>query len=113
MVQCKPNSDLIFNEGMLNEVPDSIIQVEPMVNILVDIHLVEASMQELKTDSMREYKNQIIASDYLQVMEMHRVKYAQFKSSYDYYSEHPLLMNYIYKEVTQQLSLLESKTQRK
>lgn len=102
---------MIFNAGMLNDVPDTIIQVEPMVKILTDIHLVEANMQELKTDSMRAHKNEIIASDYLKIMAMHHVDYEQFKSSYDYYSQHPLIMNYIYKEVTQRLSLLESKKQ--
>ncbi|MBP7399397.1 MAG: DUF4296 domain-containing protein [Chitinophagales bacterium] len=110
-MQCKPKSDLVFNKGMLNDVPDTIIQIGPMVKILADIHLAEATMQELKTDSMREHKNEIIASDYLKIMAMHHVEYEQFKSSYDYYSEHPLIMNYIYKEVTQRLSLLESKKQ--
>ena len=111
LVQCKPKSNLVFNEGMLQSVPDSIIQVENMALILADIHLAEASMQELKTDSIRKHKDEIITAEYAKIFALHKVNYAQFKNSYAYYSDNPLLMNYIYKEVTHQLSLLESKNQ--
>lgn len=106
---CKPKSDLLFREEMLTTIPDSILPVQKMAEVLTDIHIAESAVQELKTDSLRLMKDVIIRDYYTDIMTLHKVSFIEFKNSYDYYTEHPLLMNYIYKNVTNNLSLLESK----
>jgi hypothetical protein len=39
---CKPHSAFEVDAEMINNVPDSIIAVEPMVKIMADVHLAEA-----------------------------------------------------------------------
>lgn len=96
---------------MLNSVPDSVIAPDMMAKILTDVHLAESAVQEVHNDSARVNKSHLVAGYYADIFSLYQVDYAQFKSSYQYYTDNPLLMNYIYKEVTNNLSLLESKKQ--
>ncbi|MFN3940716.1 MAG: DUF4296 domain-containing protein [Chitinophagales bacterium] len=106
---CKPKSELLFSEEMLAAVPDSILSAQKMADVLTDIHLAESAILEIKSDSVRERRNLIIGEYYADIMSLHNVSFSDFLNSYEYYTQHPLLMNYIYKMVTDNLSLLESK----
>lgn len=79
-----------------------------MTDILVDIHIVESIVQESQADSIRSNRDKILSGYYGHIMNKHGVTQEQFTSSYDYYTDHPLVLNYIYQKVTEQLNLMES-----
>jgi Domain of unknown function (DUF4296) len=110
---CKPKSDLVFSQEMLQDIPDTVIGYEEMTDILVDIHIVESIVQESQVDSVRSNRDKILSGYYGHIMLKYGVTQEQFTSSYDYYTDHPLVLNYIYQRVTEQLNLMESKYNKK
>ncbi len=109
LISCKPKSDLVFSERMLEEVPDSLINPDRMADILIDMQLAEAMLQEAKEDSVRKNKDNILEGYYGAIMEIHGVDQVVFKNSYDYYNAHPLVLHYIHQTMTERLSLMESR----
>ncbi len=94
---------------MLEEVPDSLINPDRMADILIDMQLAEAMLQEAKEDSVRKNKDKILEGYYGAIMEIHGVDQVVFKNSYDYYNAHPLVLHYIHQTMTERLSLMESR----
>ena len=94
---------LIFIACESNEVsiPDDVIDREEMVLILADIHIAEAtSNYKLLNDSVKTNIN-IYYSD---IFKKHNITSEQYKTSYDFYLEHPQLFNRMYDEVINELS---------
>ncbi len=107
LFSCKPKSKFDLTDKMLENVPDSVLIVDSMINILADIHLAEAWATENKSDSLNS--DQRLKLYYAAIFAEHHVKAERYRSSYAYYSNEPVLMNYIYTRVTEKLNLLESK----
>ena len=78
-----------------------------MVDVLVDVHLAEASADNhgLKLPQI----NMIMAEKYDSVFLKHETTFTDFKSSYDYYLDHPDDLSEIYTEVVNKLTTMESK----
>lgn len=91
---------------MLDDVPDTIIQSDQMIDILVDIHLAESAAPVLKTDSIKP--EHLMQSYYSIIFEHHTITQSKFENSFQYYTEHPLVLNYIYQKVVEKLNLMES-----
>ncbi|HMZ90546.1 MAG TPA: DUF4296 domain-containing protein [Chitinophagales bacterium] len=103
---CKPKDPFVVNDQMLNSVPDSVIVVDSMINILTDIQLAEAYVNEMRSDSIP--KEDRLKQYYSEIFSMHHIDGTSYKRSYDYYVGNPILMNHIYVKVTEKLNLMES-----
>ncbi len=106
LISCKPDSDLEIRDAMMENVPDSLLSVNNMINVMTDIHLAESWSRINKSDTIPQ--DDRLKMYYAQIFEMHNTDVKKYQSSYNYYSNEPVLMNYIYQEVTEKLNLLES-----
>ncbi len=103
---CKPKSEFEISDAMIKNVPDTVIAVEPMIDIMTDIHLAEAWVQENKTDSIAPDIR--LKQHYAEIYQLHDITDEAYKKSYKYYSANPVLMNYIYTRVVEELNVMES-----
>ncbi len=104
---CKPKSEFEVTEAMINSVPDSVLSVEQMINIMTDVHLAEAWAQENKRDTIPADVR--LKAYYTTIFSIHQVEAEKYNSSFKYYSNDPVLMNHIYTKVVEQLNIMESK----
>lgn len=87
------------------EIPPDILPADKMVSILIDIHLVEGSFSQknLPRDTaiflFREYEKDLFLK--------HKISDSTYRKSLDFYSAHPALMEKIYEQVVDSLSLRE------
>lgn len=103
---CKPKSEFDVSDKMINSVPDSVIAVEVMVSILTDVHLAEAYTTENKRDTIPA--DERLKTYYNQIFNIHDIDAEKYNSSFKYYANDPVLMNYIYTKVVEKLNILES-----
>ncbi|MBK7038515.1 MAG: DUF4296 domain-containing protein [Bacteroidetes bacterium] len=103
---CKPKSDLEIRDLMMQNVPDSVLPIENMIIVLTDIQLAESWVNINKTDTIP--KDERLKIYYAQIFDIHETNVRKYQSSYNYYANEPVLMNYIYQKVTEKLNLLES-----
>lgn len=103
---CKPKDPFAVTQQMIDNVPDSIIVVDSMVNIITDIQLAESFVNESRMDTVP--KEDRLKQYYSEIFAMHHIKAADYQRSYDYYVADPVLMNHIYVKVTEKLNLMES-----
>jgi hypothetical protein len=87
--------------------PDNLINKDKMTTVLVDVHLAEASTEARSVTP--QLIDQIAALRYQLVFKKHGISLLQFQDSYDYYLDHPELLNEIYIEVVNRLSAMDSK----
>ena len=78
-----------------------------MADILVDVHMAEASADNRGLNSPQI--NLLMAAKYDSLFQKHKTTFAQFKSSYEYYLVHPDELSEIYSQVITKLTTLESK----
>lgn len=107
---CRPKDRYVATDEMRNDIPDSVIAFDSMVDITLDIHLAEAWTNESKTDSLS--KDERLKQYYGQIFGLHQVSSERYKRSYQYYVAHPILMQDIYTRVTEKLTILESEQSR-
>ena len=85
------------------EVPSDLLQEDSMVALLVDINIMEASMNlmmvENRTDSTRQ--DTAVWEDILQ---KHRLTAQQYEKNIAFYAQHPELLDKVYGEVLNELS---------
>ncbi len=89
-----------------NNVPDGIIKPDDMTNLMVDVHLVDGSMQNIDIqdpDSLYKYG----IKRYDRVFKMHHTDSIQFKKSVQYYSRHTEQLEEMYADIT---AILQSKS---
>lgn len=103
---CNPKSEFEVTDQDLSSVPDSVLKVETMIEVMTDIHLAEAWVIEQKNDSIANDVK--LESYYAGIYSNYGISAQHYKSSFTYYAQHPALMNYIYIKVTEKLNLLES-----
>ncbi len=102
---CKPKSEFEFTEKMLQNIPDSVLNVDRMVDVMVDIHLAEAYVAENKADTIPQEER--LKMFYAQVFAIHEIETKLYQNSYNYYVQEPVLMDHIYQKVTDKLNILE------
>lgn len=78
-----------------------------MVEVLVDVHLAEASADNrgLNTPQI----NMMMAAKYDSLFQKHETTFSQFKDSYDYYLDHSDQLAEIYSQVVSKLTTMETK----
>ncbi|MGQ9845911.1 MAG: DUF4296 domain-containing protein [Bacteroidales bacterium] len=97
LFSCKQNS---------TEIPEGVISRDSMINIIVDLHLVDAVLQNPMTQS----KVGDIPSNnlYKAVMKKYHISKERFDKSMDFYSDNPVMLDSMYDSVIEKLSLIQS-----
>jgi len=86
--------------------PENVIPVGKMKEILIDMHYADAyAFQEYRSDSI--YR--AAAGMYLDIFEKYKVDTASFNASFQYYIEHPKLLDGMYQAMIDTLSARESR----
>ena len=97
-------------EKKLAEAPQNLISKSTFKEIMIDIHLLEASQ---KLSLLKEMKNDSIRIDayYQQIFDKYQIDLENFKSSHDYYSSDKKAFLKFYEELSKELQ--EAETQLK
>ena len=85
------------------DLPEGYLSKEEMVDIMVDIHLVEGARSGTlllgDTNKLPDY--------YARIYEKYGLTEAEFKTNFDWYTQHPQQLKEVYEEVIVELSKLE------
>jgi peptide subunit release factor RF-3 len=82
--------------------PDHLIKEKQMIDMLVDVHLAEATFNKFRYDSaMRDNSS---ANFYASVLDKYEVPDTIFEQSYVYYASMPKKFEKMYREVMNKLS---------
>jgi hypothetical protein len=101
---------LVYACGSKDEktkIPDNIIPPDKMVLILVDFHLVEASIYQ--GQQRHEDVNGLTNYRYKSILKKHKISRKQLSDSFMFYTDHMKDMEKIYKEVVMELSTMQSR----
>lgn len=85
--------------------PWGILSHDEMVNVLLDVHIAEASMKILDSRAKRIEKQEY----YNMVFEKHNTTKEQFDKSLDWYSRHPKNLIAIYDDVKKEAATLQER----
>ena len=83
--------------------PKGIIDQQKMVDIMIDIHLAEAAVQDLRLPHDSASKVYAVQEKY--IFKKHGVSDTVFLDSYNYYVKHPDQLELVYAAVIDTLSL--------
>lgn len=86
------------------EKPDNLLSPQKMEDVLVDINLTEAALDQMSMDS-RQIVPEIV-QQYDSVFQKHQIQADQFKISYEYYLADGKQMQKIYEKVVERLTIL-------
>lgn len=88
------------------EKPENLLSKNKMVEMLVDIHIAEATYQNMRgRDTI--VRNSSSANFYYSILEKHEVVDSVFEKSFVYYAAFPKEFEKIYRDVTNKLSEME------
>ena len=85
--------------------PRPLIREKQMINMLVDIHLAEATFNHMRYDSI--IRNSTSANFYYSVLEKYQVADSVFEKSFVYYASNPRNFEKMYRQVMNKLSETE------
>jgi hypothetical protein len=83
-----------------SNVPDGIIEEDEMINLMVDVHLIDGSIQNFDPadkDSLYNYG----FKRYEKMFKLYHTDSTQFKKSFKYYSLHTEQLEEMYAEITE------------
>ncbi len=89
------------------KIPENILSKNKMIQVLVDVHIAEATIQN-KYLALNDSTKNIAAGYYRNLFEKNKITEQQFRESFSYYSHHLDLLNKIYEEVINELSKSKS-----
>lgn len=87
------------------EKPDHLLKEKKMIEMLVDIHLAEATFNHMRYDSI--IRNSSTENFYYSVLQKHEVADSVFEKSFVYYASDPKEFEELYREVINKLSEIE------
>lgn len=89
-----------------DEIPEHIIPLEKMAEILTDIHIAEAysSFRNLQGESMK----QSMTAYYKFIFDKHKISQFQFEESFDFYSNSPASFLKVYDGILSNFSKKEA-----
>lgn len=85
--------------------PRPLIKEKQMINMLVDIHLAEATFNHMRYDSI--IRNSSSVNFYYSVLQKYEVADSVFEKSFVYYASNPRNFEKMYREVMNKLSEIE------
>lgn len=86
-----------------NDTPKDIIAREKMVDIMIDIHLAEAGIQDLRL--RKDSAERLFATQEKYIFKKYGVSDSSFLRSYNFYLENPEMMEEMYTAIIDSLSL--------
>ena len=90
------------------EIPSTILPKEKMAAVLVDIHLIEATMN-LNVMSIENAGAPANAAVSIDVLKKHNITKSQYDTSFLFYTQHPDMLSKIYENVIIELSKLQAR----
>jgi len=87
------------------EKPDHLVKEKKMIEMLIDIHLAEATFNHMRYDSI--IRNSTTENFYYSVLQKHGVADSVFEKSYVYYASDPKEFEKLYREVINKLAEME------
>lgn len=87
------------------EKPRHLVKEKQMINMLVDIHLAEATFNQMRYDSI--VRNSSSVNFYYSVLQKYEVPDSVFERSFVYYASNPKNFEKMYREVMNKLSETE------
>jgi hypothetical protein len=94
--------------SILNSKPLGTLSEQQMVDVLVDIHLTEATLKIANDSLARVSDTAELRNRFAQVFRKHDIEPDDFNASLNYYLEHIEQIDKIYTEVINRLTLLEA-----
>ena len=89
-------------------IPDSVLPQDKMVAVMVDVHLLEATMNLNVFNVDRTVAEEPAPG--FDVLKKNGITKQQFDESYNFYSQHPALLNDVYEMVLNELSRMQAET---
>ncbi len=86
--------------------PDHIMDKDKMVNYLIDLHLTEAAMRNIRLDS--DSAKIVFSVQEKYMLRQHNITDSIFIASYTYYLDNPSILEEIYGAVVDSISLRQS-----
>lgn len=86
--------------------PEDVMSPEQMISYLIDLHIAEASVQNLRL--RRDSAEVVFAAREKYLLKEHQITDSLFIRSYNYYLRHPDKLEEIYAAVVDSLSLRQS-----
>ena len=87
------------------EKPDNLIREKKMINMLVDMHIAEATFNHIRHDSI--IGKNLSANFYYSILEKYEVPDSVFEKSFVFYASTPREFEKMYRKVMNQLSEVE------
>lgn len=97
LLSCSPSA-----ENAVGAMPGDIIQPDSLVTILTEVHISEAILREMKTDT--KHKEKTAQNYYSEIFAKHGITRHQYEKSIEYYQQHPEIYQDIYEKVITRLS---------
>jgi hypothetical protein len=86
-------------------IPKGILPSDTMISILIDVHLIEGAIAHANVP--RDSALLLYALYEKDLYQKHKINDSIYKTSYKFYSEHPLILNRMYDKVIDSLNLRE------
>lgn len=96
----------IFSCGSQDEKPIDLASADTMTNLFLDIHLAEARIG--RTVSHYDSSRMAYRNAHQELLQKYSLTDSAYRHSFDYYVNHPELMDKIYERVLDSLSLKEA-----
>lgn len=87
------------------EKPENLIKKKKMIEMLVDIHMAEATFNHMRYDSI--FKNSSSENFYYSILDKYQVADSVFEKSYVFYASTPREFEEMYRKVSNKLSEIE------
>jgi len=84
---------------------DNLIKEKKMINMMVDLHIAEATFNHMRYDSI--VKNSSSANFYYSILEKYEVQDSVFEKSFVFYASSPKNFEKMYRQVMNKLSVIE------
>lgn len=85
--------------------PKTILNQEQMIAVLVDIHLAESYGYMERVTHIE--KTELLNKEYAIILKTHNIKLEQLTQSYDWYINHPTILEVMYDSIIEQIKLQE------
>ncbi len=92
-------------------IPDTVLAQEKMAEVLVDIHLLEASLNVNAFSRDQQIMNSIHPDS--DVLKKNNITKEQYQTSFTFYSQNPILLSEVYKLVLNNLSKMQAEVMTK
>jgi len=95
-------------EKLPEQIPDYVIPKDKMAEVMVDIHLIEASMSLNVVSSDSSAAFPVNALPDIDIFKKYNITKSQYDTSYVYYTQHPKQFGEVYDMVLNEISKMQA-----